>query len=100
MTDHSQKTHKDPPPYETPTREHHKGGQQGAFYLEIRDNLPSNSKILMNLIEVDDGGRWNIVDNTYKGNTWSRFINDTQRITSLYSPDDALTVWNIYLEII
>ena len=28
--------------------------------------------IYMNLIEADDGGRWNIVVNTYNGNSWFR----------------------------
>ena len=26
-------------------------------------------------MDVDDGGRWNIVDNTYNENAWSRFKN-------------------------
>ena len=37
-------------------------------------------------MEVDDGGRWNITDSTYNGDTY-------------ISPDDALIVRNIIIEI-
>ena len=42
------------------------------------------------LMEGDDGGRRNIVDNTYNENNH----------TCLYSPDDALIVRNIFIEIL
>ena len=38
----------------------------------------------MNLMEVDDGGRWNIVDNTYNGNAWSRFTNKLSENLYIY----------------
>ena len=59
-------------------------------------------------MEVDDGGRLNIIGNTYNWNAWSSFTNKHSREslniyfathgTCLYSPDDALIVRNIYLE--
>ena len=57
----------------------------------------------MNLIEVDDGGRWNIVDNTYNDNAWSRFTN--KHSENLYIHiyiyiDMYKQVWNIYIEIL
>ena len=40
----------------------------------LKRSLPVKKKsIFFNWI--DDGGRWNIVDNTYNGNAWSRFTN-------------------------
>ena len=62
----------------------------------------------MNL--MDDGGRWNIVDNTYNGSTWLRFSqythfaqlkHDQEKHKSVFlgtfwiSPDDASIVRNI-----
>ena len=38
---------------------------------------------MINLMDVDDSGRWNIVDNTYNGNTWSRITN-TERSLYIY----------------
>ena len=38
------------------------------FFRQPENKKSSNQKLLyykMNLMEVDDGGRWNIVDNTY-----------------------------------
>ena len=40
-------------------------------------------------MEVDDGGRWNVVDNSYNGDTWLSFMEKNNK-TSLYCPDDAL----------
>ena len=51
----------------------------------------------MNLMEVDDIGRWNIVDNTYSGASFG----EVQTCVSFYkliSPDDALIVQNIYID--
>ena len=45
----------------------------------------------MNLMEVDGSGIWNIVGNTYNGDTGSHFRKKYwENDTSLYSPDDAL----------
>ena len=40
----------------------------------------------MNLMEEEDGGRWNIADNTYNGDTWLRITNKhwVQNIDSLF----------------
>ena len=35
-------------------------------------------------MKVDDGVRWNIVDNTYIGNTWSRFKNKHSENLCIY----------------
>ena len=78
--------------------------------------------LLRNLIDLDDDGRWNIMGNTYNGNSWSRFANKHLEnlyiytyifrtikassekywspYTCLYSPDDALIVRNIYIVIL
>ena len=53
-------------------------------------------------MEVDDGGRWNIVNHTYNGNTLSHFTNKLWEnlFEVCISPDDALIVRNIYIEIL
>ena len=33
------------------------------------------------LMDVDDGGRWNIVDNANNGDTWFRFRKNNNSIT-------------------
>ena len=38
---------------------------------------------IVHLMEVDDGGRWNNVGNTYNGNPWSRFTNKVSENLSL-----------------
>ena len=35
-------------------------------------------------MEVDSGGKWNIVDNTCNGNTWSPFTNKHWENLSIY----------------
>ena len=45
--------------------------------------------ILIGLIDVDGGGRWNILDKLFSGYAW---------YTSLCRPDDTLIVRNIYIK--
>ena len=83
---------------------------------ESRSVSSHNMNKHMNLIE--GSGRWNIVDNPYNGNAWSRFTSIHSEnlyifrtitaslgewgdvYTCLYSLDDALFVQNIYIEIL
>ena len=44
------------------------------FLMALTGELTIKEELCeINLIEEDDGGRWNIVDNTYNRDTWFRF---------------------------
>jgi hypothetical protein len=50
-----------------------------CFVLLISHSMKSKH------VDVDDGLRWNIVDNTTKRNTWLRFTKNTIRMNSIHS---------------
>ena len=63
--------------------------KQKVFKWKIKKKKKKNwITRTLNLMELDDSGRWNIVDNTYNGNAWSRF-------TNIYVDSLSVYLWNL-----
>ena len=48
---------------------------QESFFLTAWKIMSITLNHNLNFTDLDDGGRWSIVDNTYNGKSWARFTN-------------------------
>jgi hypothetical protein len=48
--------------------------------IECNSQSPKGAFYFINCIDLDDGVRWNIIDNTSTGNSWLRLSEQTQQV--------------------